>query len=120
MTKKTSHPLLTAEAARNYVPATDPSGVYAKIDYAVRQAVTNGRSFVDISTIIPQPHSGAWMVQTVSNASHTGDTTGKLNPYCQGVYDVLTAAGYTIETSPGSGAARGYIRLSWPAPAGEA
>lgn len=115
MSKKPSItlPLLTAEAARSFSPSTDPSGVYGKIDYAVRNAVTNGRDFVDISTIIPQPHSGAWMVQKTRNAQHTGDTTAALNPYCQGINDTLVAAGYSVETSAGSGAARGYIRISW-------
>lgn len=95
-------PLLTAAEARAYVPAMDPTGVYAKIDHAVRNAVSLGRDFADISTIVPQPNSGAWMTGKIA-----GNTT------VTGLIETLTAAGYSIKTSPGSGAARGFIRIYW-------
>lgn len=101
MTKKT-FPLLTAADARAYVPAQDPTGVYAKIDHAVRNAIALGRDHADISTIIPQPASGAWM---------TGKTAG--NAAIAGFAETLSAAGYTVETFAGSPAERGYIRLTW-------
>lgn len=102
MTKKTSLPLLSAADARAYVPALDPTGVYAKIDHAIRNAISLGRTHVDLSTIVPQPNSGAWM---------TGKIAG--NATVQGLIAILTEAGYTIETFEGSPAKRGYINLSW-------
>ncbi|USN15545.1 hypothetical protein KIKIMORA_04270 [Brevundimonas phage vB_BpoS-Kikimora] len=101
MTKKKTAPFITAAEARLYVPQPDPTGVYAKIDYAVKQAVSLGRSVIDLTTIVGQPHSGAWM-------------TGKPSPYVQDLAAVLEDAGYTIQVDAGSNAARGYINLSWP------
>lgn len=105
MTKKT-FPLMTAAEARDYVPALDPTGVFAKIDHAVRNAVSLGRTTVDISTIVPQPNSGAWM---------TGKTEG--NTAVLGLISVLVDAGYRIETFAGSAAKRGFINISWNEPA---
>ncbi|USN14990.1 hypothetical protein PAPPERLAPAPP_00630 [Brevundimonas phage vB_BpoS-Papperlapapp] len=101
MTKKTL-PLLSAAEARAYVPALDPTGVYAKIDHAVRNAVSLGRDHVDISTIVPQPNSGAWM---------TGKIAG--NATVLGLIETLADAGYQVETFEGSPAKRGFINLSW-------
>ena len=101
MTDKTL-PLLTAAEARAYVPALDPTGVYAKIDHAVRNAVSLGRTHADITTAVPQPNSGAWMTGKIE-----GNTT------VQGLISTLTEAGYAIETNAGTPAARGYIRISW-------
>lgn len=100
MTKKKPAPFITAAEARAYIAQPDPTGVYAKIDYAVKQAVALGRTVVDLTTIIGQPHSGAWM-------------TGKMSPYVQELTTVLEDAGYTIEVNAGSNAARGYVNLSW-------
>ena len=60
MPKKTL-PIITAAAARDYVQPVDPTGLFGKIDYAVKAAAALGKSEADLTSLIPQPHSGAWM-----------------------------------------------------------
>lgn len=116
MPKKTL-PLITAAAARDYVAPVDPTGLFGKIDYAVKAAAALGRSEIDLAPLVPQPHSGAWM---------EGKTEG--NTFLANVISVLQEAGYTFDVRPAvlhkhsPGTARadprtaGRILMSWATP----
>lgn len=94
--------MLTAAEARALTPKLDPvSATLSTIENAIRRCAEQGRSnSIEITGLVPQPHSGAW-------------ANGQTNEVIEPLASALTEAGYTIDTYEGGQRGRGYIKVSW-------
>jgi hypothetical protein len=94
--------MITAEEARNLKPTMDAtSAILDIIENAIKRRMHQGLGHeVEITAMIPQPHSGAWM------SGDTNETVAALD-------QTLKDAGYEVAIYEGGTRGRGYIKVSW-------
>lgn len=94
--------MITAEEARNIKPTMDAtSAILEIIEKAIKGRMQNGLGqTVEVTAMIPQPHSGVWMADGS-------------NEVVDALRQTLADAGYSVETYAGGPRGRGYIRISW-------